>query len=525
MNFARQQEVLAQDTDLNQLLEQAIEAVQHQPTFGGVHIVRQLAGELPPLEADPAQLQQVFVNLLNNAAEAMPDGGTITVTTQSGEDATLQARIADTGCGIPRENLGRMFTPFFTTKAPGGGMGLGLSIVYGIIKMHRGQITVESEVGRGTTFTVTLPLRLARAERLQLAEADAMSAAALPRDSRILVIDDEEGIRQGCVRALGSQKFQVETAGTLAEGRRMIEQANFDLVLLDIMLPDGQGTSLLKTIRTRDAETVAVIITGFATVELAVDAIKQGAYDFISKPFDTDLLLMTVNQGLQKRRLSLETHRLLGLEQEAARLARDKQEMERLDQFKSAFMLTVAHELRSPVAAAQSLLRTMLRGLAGELNEQQQEILRRVEVRHGQLLELINDLLSLAASKTYDPGQPLQPVSLSLAVHRVIEAFAPQAHEKGVRIDPVNLTADLMVQASEDGLEQGAGQPGRQCGQVHPLRRRGQRSACGARATRPRFRLPTPASGSPLKSCPGWGRSSSGLRAPSRPRSPAPGWG
>jgi len=280
-----------------------------------------------------------------------------------------------------------------------------------------------------------------------------MSAAAPPeRSPRILVIDDEEGIRQGCVRALGAQKFQVETAGTLAEGRRLIEQANFDLVLLDIMLPDGQGTSLLKTIRARDAETVAVIITGFATVELAVDAIKQGAYDFISKPFDTDLLLMTVNQGLQKRRLTLEAGRLQNLEQETARLARDKQEMERLDQFKSAFMLTVAHELRSPVAAAQSLLRTMLRGMAGELNDQQREVLRRVEVRHGQLLELINDLLSLAASKTYDPGQPLRPVSLSHAVGLVIEALAPQAQEKGVRIDPFDLTADLMVQASEDGL-------------------------------------------------------------------------
>ena len=280
-----------------------------------------------------------------------------------------------------------------------------------------------------------------------------MSAASPPeRPSRILVIDDEEGIRQGCVRALGAQKFQVETAGTLAEGRRLIEQASFDLVLLDIMLPDGQGTSLLKTIRARDAETVAVIITGFATVELAVDAIKQGAYDFISKPFDTDLLLMTVNQGLQKRRLTLEAGRLQNLEQEAARLARDKQEMERLDLFKSAFMLTVAHELRSPVAAAQSLLRTMLRGMAGELNDQQQEVLRRVEVRHGQLLELINDLLSLAASKTYDPGQPLQPVSLTQAVRLVMEAFAPQAQEKGVRIAPLDLPTDLLVQASVDGL-------------------------------------------------------------------------
>jgi len=280
-----------------------------------------------------------------------------------------------------------------------------------------------------------------------------MSSAAPPDiPPRILVIDDEEGIRQGCVRALGSQGFLVQTASTLAEGRQQIEQTQFDLVLLDVMLPDGQGTALLKPLRARDADTVAVIITGFATVELAVDAIKQGAYDFISKPFDTDLLLMTVNQGLEKRRLSMETRRLRALEQETARLARDKQEMERLDQFKSAFMLTVAHELRSPVAAAQSLLRTMLRGMTGDLNDQQREILRRVEVRHGQLLELINDLLSLAASKTYDPGQPLQPVSLSHAVRLVIEAFAPQAQEKGVRVAPLDLTTDLMVQASEDGL-------------------------------------------------------------------------
>jgi two-component system phosphate regulon sensor histidine kinase PhoR len=126
--------------------------------------------------------------------------------------------------------------------------------------------------------------------------------------------------------------------------------------------------------------------------------------------------------------------------------------MERLDQFKSAFMLTVAHELRSPVAAAQSLLRTMLRGMAGELNDRQREVLRRVEVRHGQLLELINDLLSLAASKTYDPGQPLQPVSLTQAVRLVMEAFALQAQEKSVRIDPLSQTSDLEVQASEEGL-------------------------------------------------------------------------
>ena len=114
-----------------------------------------------PIEADPAQLLQVFVNLLNNAAEAIEGPGTIRLTTRVA-GSSVQVQVADSGCGIPEENLGRLFTPFFTTKGPGRGTGLGLSIVYGIIKMHRGQITVQSREGEGTTFTVLLPQRLPR---------------------------------------------------------------------------------------------------------------------------------------------------------------------------------------------------------------------------------------------------------------------------------------------------------------------------------------------------------------------------
>jgi two-component system NtrC family sensor kinase len=161
LNFARQQEVLAQPTEIHDLLEQAIGAVRPHPQFEQVVIHRDYAIGLPPIEADPAQLLQVFVNLLNNAAEAIEGPGTITLTTRP-SGSTVVVNVADTGCGIPEENLGRLFTPFFTTKGPGRGTGLGLSIVYGIIKMHRGQITVQSRVGEGTTFTVTLPLRLPR---------------------------------------------------------------------------------------------------------------------------------------------------------------------------------------------------------------------------------------------------------------------------------------------------------------------------------------------------------------------------
>jgi two-component system NtrC family sensor kinase len=164
LNFARQQEVLAQETDVHALLEQVIERISSQPVFEEVEIVRQFSPDLPIIQADPAQLQQVFVNLLNNAAEAMEGGGSITLATRPVNSQSVEIKVSDTGCGIPEENLGKLFTPFFTTKALGRGTGLGLSIVYGIIKMHRGQIAVQSQVGQGTTFTLTLPVRLPRGQ-------------------------------------------------------------------------------------------------------------------------------------------------------------------------------------------------------------------------------------------------------------------------------------------------------------------------------------------------------------------------
>ncbi len=160
LNFARQQEVLAEETDLSALLDRAVEAVAHQAAFREVTFERCYAGDLPRIQADPSQLQQVFVNLMNNAADAMDGSGTITLTTRAVDSTSVEVSVADTGCGIPEEDLGRLFTPFYTTKVPGRGTGLGLSIVYGIVKMHRGQITAASRVGKGTTFRVILPVRM-----------------------------------------------------------------------------------------------------------------------------------------------------------------------------------------------------------------------------------------------------------------------------------------------------------------------------------------------------------------------------
>jgi two-component system NtrC family sensor kinase len=158
LNFARQNEVLAQETDLNALLDQVMIELGEQPEFAGIQMSLAVEPGLPVIQADSAQLRQVFVNLMDNAAEAMPDGGRLTVSTRRGSDGYVAVDVQDTGMGIPEENLGRLFTPFFTTKPIGKGTGLGLAIVYGIVKMHRGQIEVHSQVGSGTTFTVTLPI-------------------------------------------------------------------------------------------------------------------------------------------------------------------------------------------------------------------------------------------------------------------------------------------------------------------------------------------------------------------------------
>jgi two-component system NtrC family sensor kinase len=128
-------------------------------------VARDYAQNLPRLVLDSGQMRQVFLNLAMNAAEAMPDGGTLTVATRLNADGqTVTIAFSDTGSGIAEENLGKLFTPFFTTKQLGKGTGLGLSIAYGIVKMHRGQIQVHSKLGSGTTFLITLPLQVPPSE-------------------------------------------------------------------------------------------------------------------------------------------------------------------------------------------------------------------------------------------------------------------------------------------------------------------------------------------------------------------------
>ena len=158
--YARAEPLEREDCDLNAIVQDSLTLIEHTLQIeSNVWVETDLAPDLPQLQADPNKLTQVFVNLLSNARDAMPDGGTITITTCKGDDdQTIVATVSDTGTGIPPDVLPRIFDPFFTTKPVGQGTGLGLSIVAGIVQDHQGTLHVESQPGQGTTFTLTLPV-------------------------------------------------------------------------------------------------------------------------------------------------------------------------------------------------------------------------------------------------------------------------------------------------------------------------------------------------------------------------------
>jgi two-component system NtrC family sensor kinase len=151
------------EIDLNERLMEALKMVARNPQFGDIEVIKDFAA-LPPLWVRRSEIDQVFVNLISNAAQAMAGRGCLTLTTRI-DTTRIAASVSDTGSGIPKANLTRIFDPFFTTKDPGEGTGLGLSIVYKIVSKYEGTVSVDSEEGKGTTFTVHLPvMKLGRKE-------------------------------------------------------------------------------------------------------------------------------------------------------------------------------------------------------------------------------------------------------------------------------------------------------------------------------------------------------------------------
>jgi len=240
---------------------------------------------------------------------------------------------------------------------------------------------------------------------------------------RVLVVDDEPGMREGCRRALTLAGFTADTASDLTEALALLRRNVYELFLIDVMLPGGSGLDLLDPILSQDPDATCIIITGFSSIEVAVEAIRRGAYNFLSKPFTSDTLLVAVNQAMERRRLK-------AIERAAQDLERTKEELERLDQVKSQLMLKVAHELRAPVAAVQSYVNLVLAGYVSE--SELNPMLRRMQERLQEMLDVIADLLELARLKqATEQKVTVAPQDMSAILQEVCDLLGPQAQAKG----------------------------------------------------------------------------------------------
>ena len=249
---------------------------------------------------------------------------------------------------------------------------------------------------------------------------------------KILVVDDEPGLREGCRRVLERYGYQVEVAATGREGLALAQSTDYGVVLLDVMMSDMSGIELLNQIHSHKPDVICIIITGYATVELAVEAMKQGAYDFIAKPFSDDYLVLAVEKGMERRQLQQQARRTQQAEEEAERLTQEKAMLEELDRVKSGFMRKVAHELRAPVAAISSLLTAILQGYASAAKTR--ELQERAADRANELLGLIEDLLNLARLKDIKVLVSREMVSVETVLQEVLSLHTTEAEMKGIRI-------------------------------------------------------------------------------------------
>ena len=277
-----------------------------------ITLVEQVADDLWAITADGTQIHQVLMNLCVNARDAMRSGGTLTVAADnvsvSASDvskhppakpgAYVRLSITDTGEGIPRENLDRMFEPFFTTKEIGKGTGLGLSTVLGIVKSHAGFITVYSEPGRGSVFSVHLPATESGEEAL----ATAGAAVARGRGETILIVDDEPAVRRALSLALEANNHRVLVASNGREAITLFLQ-NRDrvrLVLTDIMMPGMNGLALIRVLRALAPKLRIIAASGLYDQERKDELAALGITTVLEKPCSRDDTLMAVQKELSE---------------------------------------------------------------------------------------------------------------------------------------------------------------------------------------------------------------------------------
>ncbi len=301
--FSKNQDMKLEPMSLKQMISRLV-GMLRQTLGKDVEIKAELDSEVPVINADETRITQVIINLALNARDAMPDGGTLTVGVSSGDDIPESQEIADSeyvclyvkdnGCGIPKENISKIFDPFFTTKSVGNGTGLGLSVVYGIIKSHNGYIRVESEVGKGTAFyiyfeTSTKPQRVS-----EQIEIDYYPTG----NENILIVDDEQMIRESIRDILLALGFNTITADSGQEALAILQKnSRIHLAIVDYVMPKMNGIETIKRLKKINPNIKILLSSGY-TDRTRLKNIDCEIDGFLLKPYHISELSKTIKELL-----------------------------------------------------------------------------------------------------------------------------------------------------------------------------------------------------------------------------------
>ena len=289
-----------------------------------------LAPDLGAVAMEPAQVQQILLNLVLNARDAMPDGGRITVATRNGSHVTadrltetarwVELRVTDTGCGMAADTLNHAFDPFFTTKKPGRSSGLGLATARRLANCRVEASRRKANRERARGFLCACRESKPRSNQSKNSRGDFMTTAALSASLpvqmeganflNLLIVDDERAIREVCREVAQSLGFNTAVADSAEHAYRLLDTHNIDVVLLDLKLPGVGGLEALHQIGERKPDAVVVVVTGYGTVQSAVQAMKNGAYDYVTKPFSMEELKLLLERVSGHLKLKTENRTL-----------------------------------------------------------------------------------------------------------------------------------------------------------------------------------------------------------------------
>ena len=305
LTFARKYQPEQNMLSVNEVVESTLSLRSYELKTNNIEIDKELDPNIPLLLADFNQLQQVLLNLINNAAQAMEKmvGQRILTIRTSEINRTIRIQITDTGSGIPEENLKRIFDPFFTTKEVGVGTGLGLSICFGIIKEHGGKILVESEEGKGTTFFVDLPIN--QTYERQTIEEPSGVFPNMNLERKILIIDDESHIRRIMKENLEEDGHKIVLAANGEDALKKSAAEKFDLIIADIKMPKMNGEEFFEELQNSQPHNTSkvIFVTGDTMNKKTKDFVERSGRPYLFKPFHLDEFKKKVNQVFKESEL------------------------------------------------------------------------------------------------------------------------------------------------------------------------------------------------------------------------------